>query len=109
MKWSHNYLAWMVFSLVILNGCGSLKDFGKPLPFEWEFWTKPGYAKDDVRKFMFQQCGLAYGRTREEIKKTDECMLGNGFVFHDIKYGSVYICDHKINQELPSCQSLRKQ
>ncbi|MDX1253527.1 MAG: hypothetical protein IDH49_15005 [Gammaproteobacteria bacterium] len=107
MKWPYRKLLFITFTLIFIDGCGTWKDFDKPTPFPWEYWRKAGYTQDEVRKFLYRECGFSYQSTRDEMKKEDKCMLENGFVFHDIKYGGVYICDHQINQDLPSCQSIR--
>lgn len=107
MKRTFNILSLIIISLTLISGCGAWKDFDKPHPQEWEHWKKPGYSQDEVRKFLFQGCGYHHGIKRKNIIETEKCMLENGFVFHDIKYGRFYTCDHQINQDLPSCQSIR--
>lgn len=109
MKWPKKMLSACLLSLSLLSGCGAWRDFDKPHPDPGEYWKKPGYREEGVRKFLFQHCGYGYNITWDELNKAETCMLANGFTFHDIRYAGKYTCDFPIYQDLPSCQSIRRR
>lgn len=109
MKYPKKMLYTCLLSLSLLSGCGAWRDFDQPSPDPGAYWKKPGYGEEDVTKFLFQHCGYGYNITRDELKKAYTCMLANGFTFHDIRFAGNYICDYPINQDLPSCQSIRRR
>lgn len=94
--------------LIALAGC-NIKYIDAPVPDREDYWRKDGSSKKDIRATLIE-CGYSeLNWTIARQREIDLCMLEKDFLFVDSPYGNVHArCKHKIYQDLPSCQSMRK-